>query len=62
MAGWQKKLIQATWSMSIQLWQLQNDERHGWDIESRDRSRGKVLHTELEALYSRKDDYPRRVQ
>jgi hypothetical protein len=62
MAGWQRKVIQTMWGMSIKLWKLRNDERHGWDKESRDRSRREVLHKELEDLYLRKDEYPARVQ
>jgi hypothetical protein len=62
MARWQKKIIQSTWSFMIQLWKLRNDERHGWDKASRDSARREVLHKELEDLYSRKNDFPVRVQ
>jgi hypothetical protein len=60
---WQKKLMQtACWSLMIQLWKTRNDERHGWDNESRDRARPEVLHKELEEIYNRKHQYPVRVQ
>jgi hypothetical protein len=62
MAGWQRKVLQTTWGMSIKLWTLRNNERHGWDKESRDQSRREVLHKELEDLYLRKDEYPAWVQ
>jgi hypothetical protein len=55
MAGWQKKLVQVTWSRAIKLWTTRNDERHGWEKESRDQARREVLHKELEDLYERKD-------
>jgi hypothetical protein len=62
MAGWQRKVLQTTWGMSIKLWTLHNNERHGWDKESPNRSQREVLHKELEDLYLRKDEYPARVQ
>jgi hypothetical protein len=62
MARWQKKLIQTVWGSMIKLWKLRCDERHGWDKESRDRSRREVLHKELEAIYDRRQQYPQRVQ
>jgi hypothetical protein len=36
MARWQKKVIQCTWTSMIQLWKLRNNERNGWDKETRD--------------------------
>jgi hypothetical protein len=62
MTRWQKKVIQTMWGYMISLWTLRNEERHGWDKESRDRSRREVLHYELEEIYERKDQYPLRVQ
>jgi hypothetical protein len=58
MTRWQKKIIQTIWGQMIQLWTLRNAERHGWDKESRDRSRREVLHKELEDLYNRKTNIP----
>jgi hypothetical protein len=62
MQRWQKKLIQTIWHSMIQLWKLRNDERHGWDAESRESARREVLHYELAKIYNRKNEYPRRVQ
>ena len=62
MARWQKKIIQTIWASSIKLWKTRNDERHGWDKESRDSSRRKVLHKELQEIYDQKNEYPQRVQ
>jgi exonuclease III len=62
MTRWQKKIIQTTWSQMITLWTTRNDERHGWDKESRDSARREVLHKELEEIYIRKHQYPLRVQ
>jgi hypothetical protein len=62
MQQWQKKLVQATWEQMIALWKTRNDERHGWDKESRNSARREVLHKELEAIYIRKHQYPVRVQ
>jgi exonuclease III len=62
MACWQKNLIQHVWEEMIKLWKLRNDERHGWDKESRDISRREVLHYELAEIYGRKNEYPLRVQ
>ena len=45
----------------ITLWTTRNEERHGWDKESRDRSRREVLHHELAEIYGRKHEYPQRV-
>ncbi len=46
----------------IILWKTCNDERHGWDKESRNSARREVLHKELEMIYDRKHEYPVRVQ
>jgi hypothetical protein len=62
MGRWQKNIITAIWGAMIKLWKLRNEERHGWDQESRERSRREVLHFELEEIYNRKEEYPRRVQ
>ncbi len=62
MARWQKKIIQTIWASSIKLWKTRNDERHGWDKESRDSSRRKVLHKELQEIYDQKNEYPQQVQ
>ena len=50
------------WGSMISLWNLRNEERHGWDQESKDRSRREVLHAELADIYTQKLEYPRRVQ
>ncbi len=44
------------------LWTLRNEERHGWDKESCDNAKREVLNKELEEIYSKKNEYPRRVQ
>ncbi len=62
MQRWQKKLLQTLWGFMIQLWILRNNERHGWDKESRDQARREVLHSELKDIYTRKHEYPLRVQ
>jgi hypothetical protein len=62
MDRWQKKIIHTLWGSMIQLWTTRNEERHGWDQDSRDSSRRKVLHKELEDIYLRKHEYPERVQ
>jgi hypothetical protein len=62
MQRWQKQLIQTVWHSMIALWKLRNDERHGWDAESREAARREVMHHELAEIYDRKDDYPARVQ
>jgi hypothetical protein len=62
MGRWQKQLIKTVWGSLITLWTTRNDERHGWDKESRDLARREVLHKELEDLYARKNEYPLRVQ
>jgi hypothetical protein len=62
MTSWQKTMIKTVWTSMIHLWKLRNDERHGWDTESRDRSRREVLHHELAEIYERKNEYPARVQ
>jgi hypothetical protein len=41
------------WRTLIQLWKLRNDERHGWDKESRDNARREVLHKELKEIYTK---------
>jgi hypothetical protein len=51
------------WGLMIALGTLlHNDKRHGWDKESRDRLQQEVLHYELEEIYTRKHQYPERVQ
>jgi hypothetical protein len=62
MGRWQRNLIIAVWGAMIVLWKLLNNEHHGWDQESRERSRRDVLHYELEEIYNGKDEYPQRVQ
>jgi hypothetical protein len=62
MQRWQKKIIQTIWNSMIKLWKLWNDERHGWDAESRESACGEVLHSKLAEIYNRKNEYPRRVQ
>jgi hypothetical protein len=62
MARWQKLIIQTVWDVMIKLWKIRNDERHGWDQESRDRSRREVLHHKLAEIYGRKHEYPQHVQ
>jgi hypothetical protein len=62
MGRWQKQTIQTIWGSLITLWKTRNDERHGWDKESRDSARREVLHKELEELFDRKQEYPLRVQ
>jgi hypothetical protein len=62
MGRWQNTIIQTTWSSTIQLWTLRNNERHGWDKESRDLARREVIHHELAEIYARKHQYPLRVQ
>jgi hypothetical protein len=62
MVLWQKSTIQTVWGAMIALWKLRNDERHGWDKESRDQSRRKVLHYKLAEIYDRKNEYPIQVQ
>ena len=62
MTRWQKKVIQTIWGQMINLWTLRNNERHGWDTESRDNARQEVLHHELAEIYHRKHEYPIRVQ
>jgi hypothetical protein len=63
MTRWQKKIIQKMWGLMIALGTLlHNDKRHGWDKESRDRLQQEVLHYELEEIYTRKHQYPERVQ
>lgn len=59
---WQKKILQQLWRSMIALWTLRNNERHGWDKESRDGARREVLHHELATFYTRKHEYPARVQ
>jgi hypothetical protein len=58
MTRWQKKIIRTVWGSMIKFWKLRNDERHGWDKESRNSARREVLHKELEAIYERKHEYP----
>jgi hypothetical protein len=62
MQRWQTKLVHSTWTEMIKLWKLSNNERHGIDIESRELARHGVLHHELEEIYSRREQYPDRVQ
>jgi hypothetical protein len=62
MGRWQKQLIQTLWTSMIVLWTTRNAERHGWDAESKESAKRELLHNELEAIYDRKQQYPRRVQ
>ncbi len=62
MQWWQKKVIQRTWHFMIKLWKLQNNDRHGWDAESRESSRREVMHYALTEIYNKKQEYPQRVQ
>ncbi len=62
MGRWQKQLIQTLWTSMIVLWTTRNAERHGWDAESKESAKRELLHKELEAIYDRKHQYPRRVQ
>jgi hypothetical protein len=62
MVRWQKKMLQATWSLMIMLWAIRNNEHHGWDKESHDSAKWEVLHKELENIYNWKHEYPARVQ
>jgi hypothetical protein len=62
MTRWQKKIIQSIWAQMRKLWTLCNDERHGWDKESRDRAQRELLHKELEDLYTGKHEYPIQFQ
>jgi hypothetical protein len=50
------------WGSMIPLWKTRNDERHGWDKESRNSAQREVLHHELEEIYSHKHQYPQQVQ
>jgi hypothetical protein len=62
MTRWQRRIIHHTWTGMTDLWNIRNEERHGWDKESRDNARREVLHTELADIYGRKHQYPLRVQ
>ena len=62
MVRWQKKIIVPVWGAMILLWTLRNDEQHGWNKESQDRSRQEVLHHELAEIYGRQHEYPARAQ
>jgi hypothetical protein len=62
MTRWQRRILQNTWGTIIKLWTTRNEERHGWDKESRESARREVLHIELADIYDKKHQYPVRVQ
>jgi hypothetical protein len=64
MAIWQKRMIQTTWTQMINLWQLQNAERHGHgrDTKTKAKVQREGLTNKIGVLYTNQERYPPQVQ
>jgi hypothetical protein len=62
MKRWQTKVLQTIWTELFPMWTTRNGERHGIDTATRETARRSVLHHELEEIYSKRNQYPLRVQ